>query len=273
MRFLYNMSKYTMRALMGAALLGTAASLVFVGGSTAEAEVKVLDEAAVVDILRAEIARDPGFILEALNKHMERQQAQERERYDNMVVDARAEIAASEGRPFIGAENPTVELVYFFDVNCGYCKRLEPSIRRVVEENKDVRISHREIPILAESSRSAALLANIVWQMFPEKYTSLHEKLIDHQGALNDEIIEVKLTEVLGAADAARVLGEASNINSDFVKNATAAVQENLALAEKAGITGTPFVYVLQGDGLMRGAAENAYEQLTAFIEVGRQAK
>src|SRR5690606_33504175 len=132
------------------------------------------------------------------------------------------------------------------------------------------RVSHREIPILSESSRSAALLANIVWQMFPDKYSVFHEALIDNQGALSDEIIEVKLTEVLGATDAVSVLQEASNINSDFVKKATEMVQENLALAEKAGITGTPFVYVLQSDGLLRGAGEDAYDQLMTFIEAGR---
>lgn len=231
----------------------------------------VLDRAAVVEILREEIARDPGFLLDAINKHVEQQQVLERQKQDSLAVLVKDELAVSAGRPYVGAENAAVELVYFYDVNCGYCKRLDPSLQRIVAQNKDIRISHREIPILAESSKSAALMSHIVWQLYPKKYAEFHDELMGNQGALTDDVIEVKLSKILGATDAMKVLEEASNPASEVAKKAQSQIQENLELASKAGVTGTPFVYVLQTDALMRGAGENAYDQLQEFISAARK--
>lgn len=263
----------SLRALADVSFVSVAGALILLGTQANASDTKVLDEKAVIEIIRAEIARDPGFVLDAINKHVEQQQALERQKQDGQAVVARDEIAASEGRPYVGAEKAVVELVYFFDVNCGYCKRLDPAMRRIVEENKDIRVSHREIPILAESSRSAALLSNIVWQMFPGKYGEFHDALMANQGSLTDDILEVKLSEVLGATDAMAVLAEASNQNSEIMKKATKLVQENLSLAEKAGVTGTPFVFVLQNDAVMRGAGEDAYNELLGFINDARSKK
>lgn len=272
MTFKFFLKKPFSKSFFGLRSMVVASALLSLG-SFAHAEGNVLDEKAVIAIIRAEIARDPAFILDALNKHVEQQQVAERQNQDNKAVLARDDLADTDGRPFTGVERPSVELVYFFDVNCGYCKKLDPAIKKIVEENKDIRVSHREIPILAESSKTAALLSNIVWQMFPEKYDTFHNLLMANKGGLSNEIIEMKLTEALGAVSAVSVLGEASNKNSKIVQLANKSVQDNLSLATKAGITGTPFVYVLQNDTMMRGAGDDAYEQLAGLIKNARNVK
>lgn len=247
---------------MGAAMIAMVPAHAF--------DAPVLDRAAVIEILREEIKRDPGFVLDAINQYVQDQQVAERQKQDGMAVLVRDELAASADRPFVGSEKAAVELVYFYDVNCGYCKRLDPSLRKIVEENGDVRISHREIPILAESSRSAALISHIVWQMYPKKYGEFHDSLMANQGALSDDVIEMKLTQVVGASEAIAVLDEAANANSEIAKKAKKQVQENLDLATKAGVTGTPFVYILKTDDMMRGAGENAFSQLVDMIAAAR---
>lgn len=266
------MNKFYRKAstfLCGAAV-ALVASVGVSGSALADGNAKALDEKAVIEILRAEIARDPTFIFEALNSHMAKQQAMEQRKLDEQAVKARQEMAESDGRPFVGAKDASVELVYFFDTNCGYCKRLEPVIARIVEENGDVRVSHREIPILSESSRSAAVASHVVWQMFPDKYEAIHESFMGHQGPLDDDVIGKKLVEVLGSDDAEKVMSEALNADSDIMKSAVEFLEDNLALAQRAGVTGTPFVYVLQGDVMMRGAGDDAYQKLMGYINDGR---
>jgi protein-disulfide isomerase len=237
------------------------------------AETAVLSEKDVVSIIRAEIERDPGFILDVLNKHVEQQQVADRQNQDNKALLARADFADTSGKPFVGAEKPIVELVYFFDVNCGYCKKLDPAMKKIIEANSDIRVTHREIPILAESSKTAALLSNMVWQMFPDKYEAFHDLLMNNKGGLSNEIIEMKLTEAIGVTNAVALLGEASKKDSEIVSKANKSVQDNLNLATKAGVTGTPFVYLLQNDTLMRGAGDDAYNQLAALILKARNGK
>lgn len=237
------------------------------------ADTAVLSEKDVISIIRAEIERDPGFILDALNKHVEQQQIADRQNQDNKALLARADLANTNGKPFVGAEKPVVELVYFFDVNCGYCKKLDPAMKKIIEENSDIRVTHREIPILADSSKTAALLSNMVWQMFPDKYETFHDLLMSNKGGLSNDIIEMKLTEAVGVSNAVTILGEASKKDSEIVSKANKSVQDNLNLATKAGVTGTPFVYLLQNDTLMRGAGDDAYNQLAALILKARKVK
>jgi protein-disulfide isomerase len=83
----------------------------------------------------------------------------------------------------------------------------------------------------------------------------------------------MKLTEAIGVTNAVALLGEASKKDSEIVSKANKSVQDNLNLATKAGVTGTPFVYLLQNDTLMRGAGDDAYNQLAALILKARNGK
>ena len=54
----------------------------------------------------------------------------------------------------LGPKNASVTIVEFFDYNCGYCKRVFPSLMKIVEENDDVRVVFKEFPILSDNSRT-----------------------------------------------------------------------------------------------------------------------
>lgn len=232
-----------------------------------------LTEARVREIVREEIARNPKAILESLDAYMKEQQASEAKAADSRAIAKKSDIAMTEKLPFYGNPEGKIELVYFFDVNCGYCKRLDPSMRRIVAENKDVRVSLREIPILAKSSHLAAFLEGLVWKHHPKAYLGFHNSLMDFQGQLTQGEIEKKLRAAVGNDEAERLLKAVDDLDNDAdAREVNNQIQENLAIAKVAGITGTPFVYVLQGDGLMRGAGADAYEQLSGLLDKARAA-
>ena len=69
-------------------------------------------------------------------------------------------IARRSKRPFAsswkGAAKPEVTLVEFFDYACPYCKASNPSVDRLMQEDKGLRVVYRELPILGPDSVAAA---------------------------------------------------------------------------------------------------------------------
>lgn len=271
--------------LYGLVALGAVANVAYLSGQSSPVAANVavaaeaalpegeagMTEARVREIVREEIARNPKAIIDALNGYMQEQQASEAKAADDQAISRKADIAKTEKLPFYGNPDGSIELVYFFDVNCGYCKRLDPSMRRIVAENPDVKVSLREIPILARTSTLAAMLEGLVWKQSPKAYLTFHDSLMGFQGQLTQKDIEAKLKAAVGDEHAERLLKAVDDLDIDLdARDVNNQVQENLALAKLAGITGTPFVYVLQGDGLLRGAGADAYEQLNALLVKAR---
>ena len=58
-----------------------------------------------------------------------------------------------------GSAKPDVTLVEFFDYACPYCKASNPHVDRLVQEDKDLRVVYRELPILGPNSVTAARLS------------------------------------------------------------------------------------------------------------------
>jgi len=218
------------------------------------------------------IKDNPKLLVDTIQGYMQAEQQRQAKDRDDAAVAKKAAIAAVDGHPVIGNPEGKIELVYFFDANCVYCKRMDPALKKVVEENPDVKVIHKEIPILSETSRLAAQVSNLVWQFSPEHYANFHDRLLAHNGALTAEDIEDYLRLALPADKAETILLQARNNEDTAVVRANGRLKANLKLAEEAGITGTPFLYVLQGDGILRGAGESVYQDVTDLVVKARDA-
>ena len=58
-----------------------------------------------------------------------------------------------------GAAKPDVTLAYFYDYACGYCRKSNPDIDRLLAEDKGLRVVFRELPILGPDSLAASRVA------------------------------------------------------------------------------------------------------------------
>lgn len=217
------------------------------------------------------IAGSPKTILDSINAYMQEQQAAEQRKGDELVIAHKDELSKVDGLPVLGNATGDVDLVYFYDLNCPYCKRMDPVLEKLIKNNDDLRVVHRDIPILAQSSRNAAIVEGIIWEEFSEKYPDIHDLLIGHEGQLNSDAIASYVLDTLGSEEGARILSMASDMDNETTKEVVRKIERNLALARSAGITGTPFVYVPQGDGIVRGAGQNAYEDVMALIHAARE--
>jgi protein-disulfide isomerase len=233
-----------------------------------------IDENRIRELIREEIKANPalvldavkadaGSILTAINTYVADQQANEEKNRDAKTLATEPRLTKSEGYPVVGNPKGTVELYYYFDVNCHYCKLLEPELDRFIADNPDVKVIHREMPILADSSRYAAEMAGLLFARYPEKYSEFHRQLMALKPGMSTDDVDAALNNILGMDKASPIIADARNPKGSAEAQAVAnRVAESLAAATEAGVSGTPFA-IIKGSGVMlRGAEKDSYAKL-----------
>lgn len=159
--------------------------------------------------------------------------------------------------PWMGAKSPKLTLVYFGDFNCGYCKKLEPSLTQLIEEYPEVRVVFKFVPILGETSKQAAELALTVWEKDPANFTALRESLINSKGRLSEQM----LAKIAKSTSAQQWLDKTSG-------QAKSTLAMNIELMQEFGLTGTPSL--IFADQIIGGFVP--YNQLSQRIETALNA-
>lgn len=144
--------------------------------------------------------------------------------------------------PMMGNPDGDVVMVEFFDYNCGYCKRAAPDLFKVVEQDSNVKLVFKELPILSASSTTAAQAA--LASQIQGKYQEFHSALIQYQGRISDTIV-YRVAEQVGL-DVAKLK---QDMRSETVAKK---LRETSQLAKSLGVSGTPAFIV--GEQFMPGA-------------------
>ncbi len=209
-------------------LAGVAAAGVVIGAATMWG----IDQGrggAIGPQVRAYLLAHPEVIPEAMGRLQDRESGK-------LIAARRAEIE----RPYAGAwaGNPRgdVTLVEYFDYNCGYCRASLPAIAQLLARDPKLRIVYRELPILAQSSRTAARAS--LAAAAQGRYPAFHQALYA-AGPVSD-------TSIAATAKAAGV--DPSRVPAD----ADAEIRRNVETAQALGMSGTPSWVI--GDRLLQGA-------------------
>ena len=134
--------------------------------------------------------------------------------------------------PVTGNASGDVTIVEWFDYQCPYCRRLEPELRQVVQDDGKVRLVLKDWPILGPISVIAARMALAC--KFQDKYNQAHDALI----GVNSKLTEPRINELL--TDAGIDLDRAKR---DLAANANAIdaiLARNNDQATAFGFRGTP---------------------------------
>lgn len=218
------------------------------------AQAETMTEDRVKDIVRKYIMDNPKVILQSLDQ-MRAQEEEERRAQQMLNIKKNIkQLANEETSPVLGNPKGDVTVVEFFDYNCGYCKRVLPTINRLIEEDKNVRVVMKEFPILSPQSELAAKIAQAVWFMDKTKYMDVHSAFMKHSGA-KDRNTFLTLAEEKGIDR--KALEE--KLDSKEVKDA---LEANQVLGRSIGIRGTPAFVV--GTELVPGAMN--YESLAQMV-------
>ena len=96
--------------------------------------------------------------------------------------------------PVTGNASGDITIVEWFDYQCPYCRKLEPELRQVVQDDGKVRLVLKDWPILGPVSVVAARMALAC--KFQDKYNEAHDALI----GVNSKLTEPRINELLTGA-------------------------------------------------------------------------
>ena len=201
------------------------------------------ERARIEQVVRAYILDHPEILPEAMQRLQDRELAK--------VVEANREAFET---PFAGAwagaEDADVVLVEFFDYACGFCRKSNEDIDRLLAEDPNLKVVWRELPVLGPDSVAAAeaSLAAARQGKFRPFYNALFA-----EGRPTPEAIAAA-QRATGVAPAAATPATQSEI------------QKNYQLAGAARGSGTPIFIV--GDKVLHGAV--GYDALKAAIAEAR---
>jgi protein-disulfide isomerase len=188
------------------------------------------DRAAVEQIIREYLLANPELLIEAMQELEKKQQARRQVGADKALAERKADIFDDPMAPVAGNPQGDVTIVEFFDYHCGYCKQVTPVLKKVLAEDKGLRVIFKELPILSENSRFAALAALAAARQ--GKYIEMHNTLMENKNQVTRE----RLTQIAGELkiDSKRLLKDMED------PQLAAHVDRNLDLARALNVTGTP---------------------------------
>ncbi|MDQ3143996.1 MAG: DsbA family protein [Pseudomonadota bacterium] len=195
-------------------------------------------------MVRQAMLSHPDILVEASDALRDRQ-------YAPTLAAQRTAIETPFHSSWKGAAKPEVTLTYFYDYACGYCRKSNPDIERLIAEHEDLRVVYRELPILGPESLAASRVALAASKAgkFQEFYAALHSA-----GRPTPQAIAA-------AAAAAGVAAEPQDSADQ-----EAELKSNFQVAGQLGATGTPLFVV--GDRVINSAA--GYDVLSDAIDDAR---
>ena len=221
-------------------------------GMSAKAPVGAEDLPAdqIEKIVRDYLLREPEVVYEALQELQRRQAAEAEARQREAIAANRNELLDAPHTPIGGNPNGDVTLIEFFDYRCAYCRRVVSSMRALLDEDRNLRVVFKDLPVLGPDSVRAAKAA--LASRKQDGYVPFHFALM----ASDDLSME-------GIRAAAASVGlDPDRLEADMASpEVMAAINANYALANKLGIEGTPAFVI--GDQFIPGAVDKArLEQL-----------
>jgi protein-disulfide isomerase len=225
--------------------------------AAAQADEPKLPAAEVEKIVRDYLLREPEVVYEALQELQRRQAAAAEARQREAIAANQSQLLDAAHDPVGGNPDGDVTLVEFFDYRCAYCRRVVPSMQALLDEDRDLRVVFKELPVLGPDSVRAARAA--LASRKQDGYVPFHFVLM----AADDLSME-------GIRAAAAEVGlDPDRLESDMsAPDVLAAIEANYALANELGIEGTPAFVI--GDQLIPGAVEKArLEQLIREARAG----
>jgi len=134
--------------------------------------------------------------------------------------------------PATGNLDGDINIVEWFDYNCPYCRKIDPELRQVVQDDGKVRLVLKDWPILGEVSKVAARMA--LAAKYQDRFIQAHDAMI----GVASRLTEPRIGELLAGAgvDMDRLKAHLAT----YGKAIDAILARNNAQAEAFGFKGTP---------------------------------
>jgi protein-disulfide isomerase len=198
-------------------------------------------------IVREGILKDPHVLVDGSEALKERQ-------YEPVLDANRASLEMPFGSSWKGAAKPDVTIAYFYDYACGYCRRSNPDLERLIAEDRGLRVVYREFPILGPDSIAAARASLAASKA--GKFAVFHDALYEAGNPTPETLA---------------IAGNASGITPQQAHDPAieAEIENNYRMASALGASGTPLFVI--GNQVINSAV--GYKALKEAVAAARSAK
>lgn len=157
-------------------------------------------------------------------------QALSKERSNPMPEELRKALERDANAPVLGNPRGDITLTEFFDYNCPFCKKLVPTVQKLIAADKGLRVVFREWPVFGEGSEFAARVS--LASMAQGKYWQTHTALM----GMKDRAAEPSVMRVV------RKLGlDEARLKKDMASDKVSShIAKSFELADHMSLAGTP---------------------------------
>src|SRR3981189_3687374 len=134
--------------------------------------------------------------------------------------------------PVAGNAEGDITIVEYFDYQCPYCRKIDPELRQVIQDDGKVRLVLKDWPILGPVSKVASRMA--LAAKYQDKFMAAHEAMI----GVSSKLTEPRIGELLSGAGI-----DMDRLKRDLATNAKAIdaiLARNNDQALAFGFKGTP---------------------------------
>ena len=181
-------------------------------------------------IVRDYLLNNPEVIEQSMAVLEERRAAKAADQARKTLTEQADDLFYDQMDPEIGNPDGPVQMVHFFDYQCGYCKSMSRNLDLTLTADGDVRAKFKEFPILGPASVVAARAALAADKQ--GEYWAMHQALMGNRNRLTETRV-FTIARDLGL-DVSKLRDDMKDpaIDQQFAKNRR--------LAAQLGINGTP---------------------------------
>jgi protein-disulfide isomerase len=216
------------------------------------------DKVALGKSIRDYLMANPEVLVEAMQEFERKQDSQRDTVAQKAIQEHRTALISDPDVPIAGNPAGDVTIVEFNDYQCPYCKRAHLAVKSVLAADSKVKLVFKDLPILGEPSRIAALAA--LAARAQDKHLALHNALMEYSGKLDRD----RIMEIAGSVglDIARLQKDMDDPKLKEI------IDRNMALASALGVRGTPAFVI--GKQFVPGAVDaDTLKQLIADARKG----
>lgn len=202
---------------------------------------------AIEQIVHSYLIKNPQVLVEVANALQQQQTEQQSVQAQQQLPANAKKLFYSSTSPVAGNPNGAVTLVEFFDYQCPHCKNVAVTVNKLINDNPDLRVVFKQLPIFGANSEFAARAALAAAQQ--GKYMAFHNALMNDQNQLtSDEVLNIAKQVGLDTQKLQQAM------NSDAVSQE---LTQNSNLANAFNFPGTPAFIIAKvpAGGLKNGSA------------------
>jgi protein-disulfide isomerase len=197
---------------------------------------------AIENIVRDYLKTHPEVLIDAIQAADDKLKSDAKNKAADALATHKREVFDDPQSPIAGNPNGDVTLVEFFDYRCPYCKQVEPSLEKLIGNDRQLKFVFKEFPVLGPESEIAAKVALAAKKQ--GKYDAFHRAMMNTAGHI-DEAVIYKVAASAGL-DVDRVK---QDMKSPEIEKE---LKANLDLGNTLELSGTPSFIV--GDTIVPGA-------------------